>query len=148
MKLCIAAALMVCLLAGADAPKTKTPTDVQKLQGTWKLVAGEMDGKAMTEDQLKTGKLVIRDNQYTITLPGKDTFTGTEILNSTKSPKTINVTDDSGPNAGKKLLGIYELKGDEFRVAFAPSDKSRPTEFTTKPGTGSWMHLWKRVKQK
>jgi uncharacterized protein (TIGR03067 family) len=148
MKLCIAAALVVCLFAGADAPKTKAPSDVLKLQGTWKLVGGEMDGKAMTEDQLKTGKLVIRGNQYTITLPGKDTLTGTEILNSAKSPKTINITDDSGPYAGKTLFGIYELNGDEFRVAFAPHDKSRPTEFKTKPDSGCWIHVWNRVKQK
>jgi uncharacterized protein (TIGR03067 family) len=151
MKLCISAALMVCLFAGA-APATKSvtkiPSDVQKLQGTWKLVGGEMEGKTMTEEQLKTGKLIIRGDQFTITLPGQGTSTGVQTLNATKLPKTIDIKDESGVNAGKSARGIYELKGDEFRVTFAPSNKARPTQFKTKPGSECWSHVWSREEQK
>jgi len=138
----MATGLVVLLLVAADAPKSG-----ESLQGTWKLSGGEADGKPLTEKQLKDGKLVIKGDHYTVTLADKDTATGTEKLDPTKEPKTIDITDDSGPNKGKTCLGIYEIKGDEFQCAFAPSGKPRPTKFATVPDSGQWKHVWKRVKE-
>jgi uncharacterized protein (TIGR03067 family) len=135
------------LLAGADAPKTDAAKDEEALQGTWKLDAGEADGKALPEKQLKEGKLVIKGDQYTVTLADKGTVTGTQKLDPTKKPKTIDIVDAGGPNKDKTCLGIYELKGDEFHVCFAPPGKPRPTKFATGPDSGQWMHVWKRVKE-
>ena len=55
--------------------------------------------------------------------------------------------DTEGPFKGKTTLGIYKLEGDEFTVCFAPPDKDRPKEFTTKSGTGVLVHVWKRQKK-
>jgi uncharacterized protein (TIGR03067 family) len=142
MGLGIAIGVAVSLLIGADAPKTE-----EALQGTWKLSAGEAEGKALSAKQLKDGKLVIKGDDYTVTLADRGPVTGTQKLDPTKEPKTIDIMDASGPNKGKACLGIYELKGDEFRVAFAPPWKPRPTKFTTAPDSGQWMHVWKRVKE-
>lgn len=130
------------LLMGADAPKKETSLD-----GTWKLTSGEADGKALTEKQLKDGKLVIKGAEYTVTLPERGTNTGKQKLDSAKELKTIDITDASGPNKDKTCLGLYEIKGDEFRVVFAPSGKPRPSKFATAPDSGQWMHTWKRVKE-
>ena len=133
--------LAVNLLLAADAPKKEmTP------QGAWTLVAGETNGNELSEKQLKGGKLVIDGDQYSVTVAGKEAVTGTQKLDSLKSPKTIDITNASGPDKGKTCLGIYELKGDEFRVAFAPPGKARPSKFATKPDSGQWMHVWKRAK--
>jgi hypothetical protein len=32
------------------------------------------------------------------------------------------------------MLGIYELKGDTFKVCFDPKGKERPSDFTGKAG--------------
>src|SRR5438552_4841358 len=104
--------LAVSILIGADAPKKDAPKDRDALQGTWKLSAGEADGKALPEKQLKDGKLLIKGNDYTVTLADKGTVTGTQKLDPTKEPKTIEIVDASGPNKGKTCLGIYELKGE------------------------------------
>jgi uncharacterized protein (TIGR03067 family) len=146
MNVCIAMLTAVSFLAAVDVPKNSVLKKADSLQGTWKLTAGEMNGKEMTAEELKASKLVINDNQFTVTLPGKGTVTGTEKLNSTKSPKTIDIVDSSGPNTGKKCLGIYELKGDVFRVAFAAPGKTRPTTFTSTPNGEQWVHVWTRVK--
>jgi uncharacterized protein (TIGR03067 family) len=45
---------------------------------------------------------------------------------------------------GKTCLGIYRLEGDTQHVAFAPPGKPRPTEFTTKSGSATMYHVWKR----
>ena len=138
----IALGLALGLLMAADALANE-----DALEGTWSLSGGEADGKPLTEKQLKDGKLVIKGGEYSVTLADRGTVTGTEKLDSTKSPKTIDITDASGPNKGKTCLGIYEIKGDEFHVAFAPAGKARPSKFTTAADSGNWMHVWKRVKK-
>jgi uncharacterized protein (TIGR03067 family) len=142
MTSCIAIGLAVGLLFGADAV-----ADEAALQGTWTLTAGEADGKALPDKDLKDGKLVMKGADYSVTLAGKGTVTGTLKVNSKSAPKTIDITDASGANKGKTCLGIYELKGDEFRVAFAPPGKPRPTKFATQPDSGTWIHVWKRAKE-
>ena len=42
------------------------------------------------------------------------------------------------------MPGIYELKGDTLKVCFAKPGQNRPTEFTTKQGTGFLYCLYKR----
>jgi uncharacterized protein (TIGR03067 family) len=122
-------------------------TNDTSLQGTWTLIKGEADGKALTEKDLKNGKLVIKGDHYTVTLPGRDTLTGTQKIDTTKETKTIDIVDDNGANKGKACLGIFTVKGDEFEVVFAAAGKSRPTKFTTAPESGEWKHVWKRVKE-
>jgi uncharacterized protein (TIGR03067 family) len=132
--------LAVGLLLGADAVK-----GAETLQGTWKLSAGEANGKALSEKQLQDGKLVIKGDHYSVTLDGRGTITGVQKLGSTPSIKTIDITDASGSHKDQTCLGIYELQGDEFRVAFAPPGKARPSKLSTTPDSGSWFHVWKRV---
>lgn len=142
MKIVVALGLAFCLVCGAGAVQAD-----DTLQGTWELVSGEADGKPMSDAQLRDGKLVIDGDHYTVVLPDKKNITGEQKLNAKADPKTIDITDDSGANKGKTCLGIYELKGDRFRVAFGPPGKTRPTKMTTTADSGYWVHVWKRVKK-
>jgi uncharacterized protein (TIGR03067 family) len=142
MRTSIAMGLAIGLLFGAQTVKGE-----ETLQGTWKLTAGEADGKPLTEKQLKDGKLVIKGDHYTVTLEGHGTAMGEQKLDPKPATKTIDIKDSSGPNKDKTCLGIYEVKGDELRVAFAPTGKPRPSKFSTTPDSGHWMHTWKRVKE-
>lgn len=45
---------------------------------------------------------------------------------------------------GKTGFGIYKLENGVFIVCFAPPGKDRPTEFTSKSGTGEVVHIWKK----
>jgi len=137
----------VSLLMGAAAVKADDLKDEKALQGAWSLSSGEMDGKALTEAQLKDGKLVLKNDEYTVTIADKEPVKGTQKLDPTNEPKTIDITDSTGANKGKTCLGIYELKGDVFRVAFAFPGKPRPTKFSAAAGSDQWMHVWKRVKE-
>ncbi|MEX1231717.1 MAG: TIGR03067 domain-containing protein [Planctomycetaceae bacterium] len=134
--------LAVILLIGANAVKGD-----DMLQGAWILKAGEADGKALTEKQIEEGKLLIEGDHYRVTLDGGETITGVQKLDSTSAIKMIDIMDDTGRHKGHMCLGIYELKGDEFRVAFAPPGKERPTKFVTAPDSGYWAHTWKRIKK-
>jgi uncharacterized protein (TIGR03067 family) len=138
---------VVCLLMGAAAATSTTSQDEAALQGVWQLRIGEVEGKLLSEKQIKNGKLIVNGSRYTVTLADQGTITGTQKLDASGKVKTIDIKDASGANAGKTCLGIYELKGDEFRVTFAPAGKPRPTKFATQRDSGEWMHLWKKVKE-
>lgn len=142
MRTGIAMGLAICLLLGADAVRGE-----ETLQGTWRLSAGEVNGKALSEQQLQDGKLVIDGDHYSVTLDGKGTSTGVQKLDPTLSTKTIDIMDTSGPHKDQICLGIYELKGDEFHVAFAPPGKARPSKMSTTSDSGYWTHIWKRAKE-
>ncbi len=148
-KLGFATGLVVILLMGvAVLLMGVDKSDIQDgLQGTWELSVGEADGQAIPQEQLKDGKLVIESDRYTVTLADIGTITGVQKLDPSQEPKTIDITDDSGANKGKTSLGIYELKGEDFRVAFAQPGTPRPTQFATTPNSGQWVHVWKRLNE-
>lgn len=142
MRIGIAIGLAMSLVACVDVARGE-----DSVQGTWKLISGEAQGKALAEKDIKNAKLVIKGDEYHFTLDGGEAITGTQTLDSTAKIKTIDIKDASGANKGKTCLGIYELKGDEFRVSFAPAGNARPTKFSTAPDSGNWVHVWKRVKE-
>jgi uncharacterized protein (TIGR03067 family) len=138
--------LTVGLLMAAAAPKDDdAKKELKKLEGNWVMVSGEEKGTKLPEDTVKNAKLTIKGDKHTVKV-GEETFVGTHKLDPTAKPKAIDATDTEGPFKGKTTLGIYKLEGDRFTVCFAPPDKDRPKEFSTKSGTGQFIHVWKRQK--
>lgn len=143
----ISAGFTLGLLLASGAMTKEPPKSDSALDGVWKLVTWEADGKAVPDARLKDGKLVLDGDAYTVTLADMGTVQGTQKLDPTKEPKTIDIKDATGSNKGQTCLGIYEIEGDTLRVAFAPAGKPRPTKFTTEADSGQWLHVWKRVKE-
>jgi len=130
----------------ASDDKKAAGDDMQKAVGTWTLVSGEADGVALAEKDVKNAKLTIVGDKYTVELGELGVKKGVQKLDSAKTPKQIDAQDTEGPTVGKSL-GIYEFTADgDFRVCFAAPGKERPTEFATKTGSGTFMHLWRRAK--
>jgi uncharacterized protein (TIGR03067 family) len=124
--------------SGGDAAKG----ELKKLEGTWGLVSGEAKGENLPESTIKSAKLTIAGDKYTVKL-GENATTGTNKIDPTTKPKAIDATETEGPHKGKTAFGIYRLEKGEFTVCLAPPGKDRPTEFTTKSGTGEILHVWK-----
>jgi uncharacterized protein (TIGR03067 family) len=120
--------------------------EMKRFEGTWVMTSGERDGKPEPAAIVKKSRLIIQGDRHTVKL-GDETLVGTHKLDPTKTPKAIDSKDTEGQFKGKTIKGIYELSDDAFRVCFAPPDKDRPTEFTTKSGPGIIMHEWKREKK-
>lgn len=140
------AALLLVLAAGLVVVAADAKDELDKLQGTWARTTAEVNGKPAPEGELKNTTLVIQGDQYTLKTPDRDRK-GTLKLDPTKSPKEIDLTPSAGPNKGKTLHGIYELDGDTFRYCLAVDGKDRPTEFSSKPGSGHGLFVNKREKR-
>lgn len=147
----IATAVALCVVAGVLVFRQGTGAEAagrrDSLQGTWTLISGEALGEALTDQQLQDGKLVITGDRYRVTLEGHGTTTGLQKLDESLSPRTIDITPDSGPDKGQSFLGIYQVAGDEFRIAIAPPGDNRPADFSTAADSGRWTHTWKRVSE-
>ena len=78
---------------------------------------------------------------------GGNTTRGVFKVNPAASPKTIDLTFSDGPGKDKTQKGIYELDQDTQKICFAKGDQPRPSEFTSKPGSGQMIQVLKREKR-
>jgi len=125
--------------AGDDQAESKS------LEGTWSLSSAVMAGKPFPEQLIKTMSLTMRDGRYTV-MVGQVKDEGTAKLDSSKTPKTMEITGTDGPNKGKTLLAIYKIDGDSLTICYDLSGKAYPTEFKSKAETKLFLVEYKRDK--
>src|SRR5881398_663411 len=143
MNICCFLILTAGLLAAADGLGQGNPAqgDLDKLRGTWLTVSLVNDGKTLVDEKTppKSGpatKLVYDGNKWMIRVGDKTVAGGVFTIDPTKTPKQIDILDETGTKNDKTKLGIYELDGDTYKYCLAPAGKPRPTDFTSKPGSG------------
>lgn len=122
-------------------------TDLNQLEGVWLMVSGEQRGEKTPQDIVSESLLTIKDGDLAHTVVGVITLKGPFVIDVTKNPKSIDVNDSDGPTNGKKLLGIYELSGDELKLCFSLPDKERPVDFEASAYSGNFSTVWKRNKE-
>ena len=118
------------------------PDDAKVLQGTWIPTKAELGGVGMGSDTLKIITLKIDNGKYEVTAETLDK--GTYTINPDAKPKALDITGVEGPNAGKKILAIYEFKGDTLRVCYNLGPGPRPTEFQSPAGSAYFLATYKR----
>jgi uncharacterized protein (TIGR03067 family) len=131
---------------GNDGP---AKDDLANLRGTWLTVSLVNDGKTLVDEKTpaKRGpatKLVYEGDTWMIKVGDKTVASGAFKIDATKSPKEIDILDESGVKNDKTKLGIYEIDGDSYKYCLAPAGKPRPTEFTSKKGSGHSLGVSKR----
>jgi uncharacterized protein (TIGR03067 family) len=116
------------------------------LQGEWSMVSGSANGQPMPDDMVKQMKRICEGDETT-TMMGAQVFMKAKIsIDPSKTPKTIDYEMTDGFTKGSKQLGIYEANGDTLKSCFAKPGAERPTDFTSKPGDGCTLSVWKREK--
>ncbi len=125
------------MLVAADVPAG----DRDRIQGTWILVSSESDGVSRPAESLRAGKvlMIFEADRMTARMGDRSAVLGTFALDPTKTPKAYDRTyPDGSPRPG-----ISELEGETLRICIAPLGKNRPTAFTTKPGDGRTLLVYK-----
>ncbi len=133
-------------ISGAVAEENAIKKDLAALQGEWSMVSGSADGQSMPPEMVKQMKRVCKGDESTTTMGGQVFMKATITIDPTKKPKTIDYQMTEGFTKGKKQLGIYELDGDTFKSCFSAAGAERPTDFTSKPGDGRTLSVWRREK--
>ena len=129
-----------------DAKDEAIKKDRKKYEGTWQVVALEVDGNKLPEEDAKKFTVVNEaDGKWAIEVEGKVIARGTSEIDPTKKSKAVDLTVTEGDNKGQTVLGIYEFGDDTRKVCLGQPDKGRPTEFSSKAGGGHILAVLKRV---
>ena len=135
-------------MSGAPVPKAKEESikaDLAKLQGRWRIVSYQKDGEERSAESLELmGELTFKDRDYF--WGDKETPSGSiHDIDPTEKPKRVEYkkAGDTEPSE----YGIYLIEGDVFMDCFAKTEKDRPKGFTSKPGSGHTLIVYKRVKK-
>jgi uncharacterized protein (TIGR03067 family) len=136
-------ALALCLpslLRAGDQPKGD-----KDLDGDWELQSSVEDGVKQTLlPQVIQIKLSFKEESVVgRTIVGGDVvseFTRRLVIDAAKKPKRIDILPDADDCNPQTVKAIYEVKIDELRLCVAKPGKDRPTDLSSKKGSG-WT-LW------
>jgi len=120
--------------------------DQKAMEGTWLMETAEISGNKFPDELRKATKLVMKGSKYTLTV-GNMPDKGTVKIDSSATPKTMDITGTDGPNKGKTIPCIYELDGDTLKVCYNLGGKDRPTEFKTTAESKYFLVTFKRAKK-
>jgi uncharacterized protein (TIGR03067 family) len=118
------------------------PTDLDRLQGEWRRVQFEIDGKA-GEAEPNPGLRIAAD-KISLQQNGKDLeLVLTLKLDPTTDPKLLDLTLPDG----QTLEGIYKLEENRWTVCIhgEPNIKNRPNTFESKPGSKAILAVFEKV---
>src|SRR5262245_12173157 len=114
--------------------------DLRPLQGTWKVIVTEEEGKSM-QSRFDQTIVEISDGQLVFHHGEDDREVMTFRVNASRRPKEIDLTvlGDNGP---QELAGIYALHGDEITLCYSSRPGgTRPGVFATREVPGTQMLL-------
>jgi len=137
----LSSVLVAVVFLGAVGNGNVATSDVNLLQGEWRLMSNEKDGRQAQDLNpvrftFKKDRILIREKGQK--KEGKATFT----LDETAEPKYIDFTME-----GNKALGIYKLSGDLLTICMAEVGKPRPTAFKTTKGGNCELSVLQRIKK-
>ncbi len=148
----IAMILVSGLLLAAD-PVVRTGDngdDVQKLQGTWRGVALEIKGDLLPPTSARTLWFHFEKDTFTIRQEGKITVEGSYTLDSSRKPKTIDLTITEtvqAVNKGALVQGIYKLEKDRLWLCTTKANgEDRPKKFLSKRDAAHTLFTFQKEK--
>jgi uncharacterized protein (TIGR03067 family) len=144
--ICVLIVLATPLLVAAD---NDVQTELKALQGKWKTVACEANGKPFPKDAVPAFTVVIGAEGKSTGKLAEEEFRFTMTIDPKKNPKTMENLHETGAEKGKRQYGIYKLEGDKFTVCLTragSAEGDRPKDFNTKDTTHV-VFVFERVKE-
>src|SRR3982074_82827 len=99
----------------------------QGLEGAWVPVSASMSGQELMVAELRVKYLVLDGHDYSIVDRSNQIVDrGEYLVNDSATPRTSDIVCRDGPNAGRSMLDIFELKGDQLPVCYDLDGQRRP----------------------
>ena len=146
----VTAALALSATEPQERPGDK---DQKALHGKWKSESITSDGEKIDTEKRWTQLVITNDKiswENTIVMEklGMTAVVPKSFqLDSSKEPKTIDLTWSEGSLKGKKELGIYSLQGGTLTICIGSIDKERPKKFESDKGSGNSLLTFKLVQE-
>jgi uncharacterized protein (TIGR03067 family) len=101
--------------------------DLDRLQGTWRVVRIEKSGTPVPAELAGTVRYIFDGERVTLMEGVAKAGAGVIRLDPAADPKTFDFTATEGPQNGAAALGIYRVEGDTLMMCLGDE---RPSEFT------------------
>jgi uncharacterized protein (TIGR03067 family) len=156
----IAAALLISsvdVAAQQISPKSSTKgpdkamlikKDYDALTGRWQLVKSIIDGTPVPETEVSQTVLITDHDEFRFPADARvgTAPLGKFTIDPTTRPKQVDSTALSGPDKGKVTKGIYEIiDANNKRACWGRPGGPRPTDFTSKLGSGRTLQYWRLI---
>ena len=106
--------------------------DGPELAGTWSAVAVTRDGKAESDELVKSVSLAIAKGELTFTVKEKK-FPAKIKTDDKAKPASIDISPTEGADTARTFFGIWKFEKDELWLCFRERG-DRPTEFKGEDG--------------
>jgi uncharacterized protein (TIGR03067 family) len=138
------------LLADDANRKQEVLDEAKQLEGKWKVVAIEDDGRKAPEEEIKGMCCTIKDLEMQMRdAADAPVEKATLKLDLTKTPRHIDLTVSEGPEKGRTIKGIFKFEKERLVICIRgpeAGDKGRPKEFKTEAGSGLGIITLERAK--
>jgi uncharacterized protein (TIGR03067 family) len=150
MRLLALSLIVLVSFGAAPAQEDAVKKELVGMAGGWQLSRGEDDGEPASEYVIKNLKCVIKGDQ--LTFEGIEPLTDkasklTMKIDTSTTPKCIDLKVEAGSLKGDILEGVYAWKGDELKLCLYLGKGNRPLEFETKAGSNRVLFVFKRERQ-
>lgn len=119
---------------------------VQKLKGSWTIVAGVNQGEAVAADSLKGSRAIFGDDTVVV-LDAKENelYKAAYKLSGEKAPFQIDMTTELPDQEPTKGPGLIEFRGSVLKLCYALPGGKRPTKMESKEGSKHMLFELKRI---
>jgi len=117
--------------------------DLKRMQGAWRVASIESRGSLVPEENVTNIVVTVNGNNYEVS-GGDITDKGTFTMDTSKSPRQMDIHPNSGPDSGVTIQAVYEVGAETMRVCYAREGASRPTSFKTTDDDRVLMIVYKR----
>lgn len=120
-----------------------TRRELQKLQGTWKLVSYERDGKQISGEN-KAHLFIFKEDKWAIQIGGQLFQGGTvQRIEVKEKLNALDLLITQGSNSGATATSIYVIEGNMLK--YLNCGNPRAMKFITKPGDGRHYLTFRRA---
>ena len=138
-----AAALLLISVARADDSRSRGLS--KRLIGNWQMTKGVVGGNPFPDEAVRKMRLELTGGKYKL-IGAESPDQGDWTLHSDTKPDGLDIKGTDGPNKGRTILAIFELRGDSLKVCYDLSGKNRPTKFEAPKKTLLFLAEYQRVK--
>lgn len=134
-----------CFLLGGAPARAADDKDLEKFQGEWVVASQVLSGEKSAETKSAGVKLVIKKTAWTLVSPRGRESKYTYVIDSTKDPKTIDITRGTDDRTSP---GIYKLDGDTLTICHPTNRGDRPKAFESTAENRCEVVVYKRAEKK
>ncbi len=110
-----------------------TSSTPHALEGAWVPIAASVARTSLAVEELRVRYLILSGEAYRIVDRSNRVVDGGRYrIDEDRSPHAMDIMGDTGPNAGRTMLAVYELRGDELTVCYDLERPERPANLNPK----------------